>query len=82
MRMPIDMPAALRLSSDPIYAFAPTPGSLASQGIFDILPIPGISDGIKCAACCAGKAGFGACLARCLVTHQACDGGVSNCTPC
>jgi len=37
---------------------------------------------VNCALCCIPKAGFGACVARCAVTGQACDGGISNCTPC
>lgn len=39
-----------------------------------------MADKIACALCCYGKAGFGACMARCLVDGQCCDGGVSNCT--
>lgn len=39
------------------------------------------ADALCCAALCSGKAGYAACLARCLLTGQACDGGVSNCTP-
>lgn len=38
-------------------------------------------DVLCCTALCSGKAGFAACLARCLATGQACDGGLSNCTP-
>jgi hypothetical protein len=37
-------------------------------------------DPICCAALCSGKAGFGACVARCVATGQACDGGLTNCT--
>ena len=37
---------------------------------------------LSCALCCVPKAGYGACVARCAVTGQACDGGLSNCTPC
>ena len=37
---------------------------------------------LNCALCCIPKAGFAACVAACAVTGQACDGGVSNCTPC
>ncbi len=34
----------------------------------------------KCALCCYFKQGFGACLARCLVDGQCCDGGTTNCS--
>jgi hypothetical protein len=80
MFLPTEMPAALRCSDQPFYASSSAADGLAAQGIFDL--IPGIGDGVRCAACCAGKAGFAACVARCLVTHQACDGGVDNCSPC
>jgi len=32
-----------------------------------------------CFTCCLRKKGFAACLARCEVTGQCCDGGLSNC---
>jgi hypothetical protein len=82
MILPTEMPVALRSSDQPFYAFASATDGVVAPGIFDWIPIPGIGDGLKCAACCAGKAGFAACVARCLVTHQACDGGVDNCSPC
>ena len=50
--------------------------------------LAGLADGLEaasplgCALCCSGKSGFGACVARCLLDGKACDGGVSNCTPC
>jgi hypothetical protein len=34
---------------------------------------------IKCVICCRKKAGFVACLARCLVDGKCCDGGHRNC---
>jgi hypothetical protein len=40
-----------------------------------------IQDYIGCALCCSQKAGFAACMARCLLDGQCCDGGVRNCTP-
>jgi len=76
MFLPTEMPAALRCSDQPFYSFSSAANGLAAQGIFDWLPIPGLGDSVKCAACCAGKAGFGACLARCIATGQACDGGL------
>ncbi len=79
MQMPATMPTVPRLAF-----FRPTFNSgLAQQGFFDFLPIP-IPGGraVQCAACCAGKAGFAACVARCVATGQACDGGIDNCTPC
>ena len=36
--------------------------------------------GAICAARCKNKAGFLACVARCMVDGKACDGGVNNCT--
>lgn len=36
---------------------------------------------LSCALCCSQKSGFAACVARCLLDNQCCDGGVSNCTP-
>jgi hypothetical protein len=35
---------------------------------------------IVCAAKCGPKAGYAACLARCLLDGQACDGGINNCS--
>ncbi len=34
---------------------------------------------LKCVICCEGKAGFGACLARCLADGKCCDSGQRNC---
>lgn len=72
MRMPDMMPARLRVADQPIYALV---------GSWDGAIMPA-ADALTCAACCAGKAGFGACVARCMATGQACDGGLTNCTPC
>lgn len=35
---------------------------------------------LACALCCSQKSGFAACMARCLLDGQCCDGGVSNCS--
>lgn len=40
-----------------------------------------LADRLACIICCSRKAGFGACVARCLLDGQCCDGGISNCTP-
>jgi hypothetical protein len=71
MKMPEGMHAVPRFADNlPVYAVA------------------GLADGLEaasplgCALCCSGKSGFGACVARCLLDGKACDGGVSNCTPC
>ncbi len=37
-------------------------------------------DYVTCALCCSQKAGFAACMARCLYDGQCCDGGLSNCS--
>jgi len=37
---------------------------------------------LDCGLCCLPKAGFGACVARCIVDGQACDGGTTNCSQC
>lgn len=34
---------------------------------------------LGCALCCSQKAGTAACIARCLVDGQCCDGGTQNC---
>ena len=71
MRMPSDLPPRPRLPDHPVYAFAADAGALSQQ----------IANW-QCALCCAHKAGFGACLARCLLDGQACDGGTHNCSSC
>jgi hypothetical protein len=94
MRLPFQAPAALRQACSPFHVLAQAPQQgIVAQGPFDWLPplpipplpvpipIPG-GEAVKCAACCAGKPGFAACVARCMATGQACDGGVNNCTPC
>jgi hypothetical protein len=35
---------------------------------------------LECALRCSSKASFGACVARCLLDGQVCDGGVDNCS--
>jgi hypothetical protein len=35
-----------------------------------------------CELCCIPKAGFVACVARCHLDGQACDGGLNNCSGC
>lgn len=75
MRMPTMLPSRPKLSDQPLFArgFA---GHLRPQdleGIFD-------PRNLLCAAKCASKAGYAACLARCLLDGQACDGGLSNCS--
>jgi hypothetical protein len=71
MNMPVCMPLALRRTDLPIFARA-SPGGLTSQDFLD-------PRNIACAAACSRKSGFAACLARCLVTGEACDGGIDNC---
>ncbi len=78
MKMPTEMPAALRLADQPIFLFGMASSGVETQGIFDFID----PTRIKCLACCHGKAGFLACVARCVATGQACDGGLDNCTPC
>jgi hypothetical protein len=58
-------------ADQPVYAFGARQATLTPQ-----------ADWLQCAACCAGKAGFAACVARCIATSQACDGGLNNCTSC
>lgn len=41
--------------------------------------LPGLG-ALKCAACCKGKAGYVACVARCLVDGKCCDSGQGNCS--
>ena len=87
MQMPADLPAVLRFAHQPLFNHAESSSGATAQGLFDWLPslpipLPGIGTGVKCAACCRGKAGFLACVARCVATGQACDGGVDNCSPC
>jgi hypothetical protein len=69
MRIPERLPPRPKLTDQPVYGFA-AHATLVPQGW------------AQCAACCAGKSGFLACVARCMATGQACDGGLDNCTPC
>ena len=71
MRLPVEQPARPQLFDQPAFALGASQLQITPQG-----------DWLQCAACCAGKAGFAACVARCIATGQACDGGLSNCTPC
>jgi hypothetical protein len=83
MRMPADMPTAPRHINHPIYAFNSPGVAVVLQGPFDWVPGVGQALAIaRCTACCAGKAGTVACVARCLATGQACDGGLNNCSSC
>jgi hypothetical protein len=71
MRLPGNMPSRPKRGDQPIYVAVAGQAGLSLQ-----------ADWAQCAACCAGKAGFLACVARCTATGQACDGGLNNCTPC
>jgi hypothetical protein len=70
MRLPQSIPARPFAGDQPVYA-------LVSMG--GIEPQDWIRE-LKCAAACARKAGTVACIARCLVTGEACDGGIDNCS--
>jgi hypothetical protein len=65
------MPQVLRQTDQPIFARASLDG-LRTQDFLN-------PRNILCAAACARKAGYAACLARCVVTGEACDGGLTNC---
>lgn len=71
MKQPTELPSRPCLRDGPIYVFAAMKGEIFQQG-----------DPIRCAACCIGRSGFGACVARCIATGQACDSGLRNCTSC
>ena len=71
MQLPTSMPTRPLRSDQPIYVSPISHGKIAPQG-----------DPAHCALCCIPKAGYGACVARCIATGQACDGGLSNCTSC
>jgi hypothetical protein len=71
MYLPLNMPSRPIRSDEPIFAVNANVQSLSPQG-----------DPFRCALCCSGKAGFAACVARCIATGDACDGGLHNCTPC
>jgi hypothetical protein len=72
MNIPHWMPARLSVADQPVYALAGLDG-LEPQQFGDWI------QRAKCAAACVRKSGYAACLARCLVTGQACDGGLDNC---
>lgn len=71
MRIPENLPPRPKRADRPMHTLAASRAGLTPQ-----------ADWFQCAACCAGKAGFLACVARCMATGQACDGGLDNCTPC
>jgi hypothetical protein len=72
MKMPTMMPTRPS-SSGPVFGLQPM-GQIEAQ--FDFLN----PKNILCAAKCGPKAGYVACLARCLLDGQACDGGINNCS--
>ena len=77
MKMPGLLPPRLSLADHPAYALASLDRMDAAQFF------GGIGDWgkrAKCAGACSRKAGFVACMARCLVTGEACDGGLDNCS--
>jgi hypothetical protein len=69
MRLPYATPSR-PLASEPVYAHAEM-GGLAPQDWVR---------GIRCAAACKNRAGFAACVARCVATGEVCDGGIDNCS--
>lgn len=75
MRMPTALPSRPKRSDLPIHVRG-LGGNLAPQQFGDFLN----PRNLLCAAKCAPKAGYAACLARCLLDGQACDGGISNCS--
>ena len=72
MQLPPFMPDVLRCPNESIFGAVCLEG-LTAQDLFN-------PRNIACAAACSRKAGFAACLARCLVDGMACDGGIDNCT--
>jgi hypothetical protein len=72
MNLPPYMPEAHRRPNESRLGWLPRDG-LMPQDWFD-------PRNIACASACAGKAGFAACLARCVIDGLACDGGIDNCT--
>jgi hypothetical protein len=80
MQVPVALPARPARSDQLTLAPMALAGALQAQGIFDgFFPDPAK---LKCILCCQHKAGTLACIARCVATGQACDGGIDNCTPC
>ena len=73
MRIPLDLPPLPRFQAGAFYA---------ARGDYLEVQQETFADPVRCAACCIGRSGFAACVARCLATGQACDGGLRNCTPC
>ena len=78
MRVPAAMPARPMLTDQPVFLSLEMVQALRAQGILDFVD----PRRIACLACCRGKAGFLACVARCAATGEACDGGLDNCTSC
>ncbi len=72
MNLPPFMPEVLRHPNETLLGVGRLEG-LTAQDLLD-------PRNIACVAACSRKAGFAACLARCLVDGMACDGGIDNCT--
>jgi hypothetical protein len=72
MNLPSWMPVRLSVMDQPVYATAQFT-AVEQQQFGDWI------QRAKCAAACVRKSGYAACLARCLVTGEACDGGLDNC---
>ena len=75
MRLPQSLPTKPSQADQPVYAFAAFDGDVRPQFLDFLDPKK-----IKCATACVRKAGYGACVARCLLDGQACDGGLDNCS--
>jgi len=73
--MPNQMPGRPSAINQPIFAGAQSGSEIEAQFLGFLDP-----KNILCAAKCAPKAGYVACLARCLLDGQACDGGIDNCS--
>ena len=73
MQMPGRQPTRPPVGDHPSYASAGHGTGLTPQ-----------ADAFQCSLCCAGKAGFAACVALCIATGMACDGGIPgrNCSSC
>ncbi len=72
---PDDLKITFEHDGEAISVYLPVQGRSASE----LKTISG--DYLSCALCCSQKSGFAACMARCLLDGQCCDGGVSNCNP-
>jgi hypothetical protein len=69
MRIPMYAPTVFRSKEE-----------VTSPRLGDDAEIEPAANYLCCAAACSGKAGFGACVARCALDGQVCDGGINNCT--